>query len=67
VRERLPSLRLLARPRRLLCLLPLPGGADDPVRALALVASPARPYLRRLTVFRRPGRAPIGSDTPRAA
>jgi hypothetical protein len=66
VTDRLPVLRLLARPRALLCRVPLPG-ADGVARELALVASPDAPFFRRLTVYRRSGRAPVDSDTPRAA
>jgi len=66
VPETRPTLRLLARPFRLLCRLPLPAVGGAP-RELALVASPAAPYLRRLTVYRRPARQPLEFDPPRAA
>jgi hypothetical protein len=60
-----PVLRILARPRAVLCRVPLPA-ARGVARELALVASPAPPFLRRLIVYRRSG-APVPSDTPRAA
>ena len=67
MRERLPLLRRLVRARGLLCRVRLPGGVDGLVRELALVASPAPPYLRRLTVYGRTGRDPFDPDPPRAA
>jgi hypothetical protein len=67
VPDRPPTLRLLEGGRGLLCLLPLPRGADGLARELALVAAPGRPWIRRLTVYRRPGRDASPTDTRRPA
>jgi hypothetical protein len=65
--DRPPALRLLSGRRGLLCLLPLPSGADGLVRELALVAAPGRPWIRRLTVYRRSERGASPTDTRRPA
>ena len=69
--SRLLSLRLRRIPGRLLCSLPLPRAdcACQPfLRELVVVASPTRPHLRRLTVYRRlPASAEDPGYPPQAA
>jgi hypothetical protein len=62
-------LHLRTAGRRLVCVIALPGrSAGAPGRELVLVASPAAPHLRRLTVLRRPGAPAVPPDDgPRAA
>jgi hypothetical protein len=62
-------LRLRLAGRRLVCVVALPRRSDGaPGRELVVVASPAAPRLRRLTVLRSPGSPAVPpDDAPRAA
>lgn len=66
--SRLLTVRLRPGRGELLCRLALPPARCLPAglaRELVVVASPTAPRLRRLTVYRRAGDAPV--DPPRAA
>ncbi|HEY8743391.1 MAG TPA: hypothetical protein VIU62_09845 [Chloroflexota bacterium] len=68
ITSRLPTVRLRALRGQLICLLRPPTAAADNDRAcaLAFIASPRAPFLRRLRLYRRQILLPPG-DAPRAA